>query len=79
VNVYQDPDPAFKMNADHMLKIKIKCKILMKIKSHLNSRDFQPLVFFRFKQYGTPGSPDSWANAVLNIDSNSRRNSIRFF
>jgi hypothetical protein len=27
---------------------------------------------------GTPGSSDSWAKAVLNIDSNSRRNSIRF-
>jgi hypothetical protein len=25
------------------------------------------------------GSPDSWAKAVLNIDSNSRSNSIRFF
>jgi hypothetical protein len=28
---------------------------------------------------GTPGSPDSWAKAVLNIDSNSRSNSNRFF
>jgi hypothetical protein len=28
---------------------------------------------------GTPGSPDSWAKAVLNIDSNLRSNSIRFF
>jgi hypothetical protein len=27
---------------------------------------------------GTPGSPDSWAKAVLNIDSNWRSNSIRF-
>jgi hypothetical protein len=26
----------------------------------------------------TPGCADSWAKAVLNIDSNSRRNSIRF-
>jgi hypothetical protein len=26
---------------------------------------------------GTPGCPDSWAKAVLNIDSNSLRNSIR--
>jgi hypothetical protein len=27
---------------------------------------------------GTSGSPDSWAKAVLNIDSNLQRNSIRF-
>jgi hypothetical protein len=27
----------------------------------------------------TPESPDSWAKAVLNIDLNSRSNSIRFF
>jgi hypothetical protein len=27
---------------------------------------------------GTPGPPDSWAKAVLNIDSNSRSNSIFF-
>jgi hypothetical protein len=27
---------------------------------------------------GTPGSPDLWAKAVLNIDSNWRSNSIRF-
>jgi hypothetical protein len=31
-----------------------------------------------FSLNGTPGGPDSWAKAVLNIDSNSRRNSIRF-
>jgi hypothetical protein len=31
-----------------------------------------------FSLNGSPGSPDSWAKAVLNIDSNSRRNSIRF-
>jgi hypothetical protein len=34
------------------------------------SRDFYP----RFN--GTPGGPDSWA--VLNIDSNSQNNLIRF-
>jgi hypothetical protein len=28
---------------------------------------------------GTPGSPDSWDKTVLNIDSNLRSNSIRFF
>jgi hypothetical protein len=39
------------------------------------SRDFRPLVF---SLTGTPGSPDSWAKAVLNMDSNSRSNSIRF-
>jgi hypothetical protein len=32
-----------------------------------------------FSLNGTPGFPDSWAKAVLNIDSNSQRNSIRFF
>jgi hypothetical protein len=32
-----------------------------------------------FSLNGTPGSPDSWANAVLNTDSNSRSNSNRFF
>jgi hypothetical protein len=31
-----------------------------------------------FPLNGTPGCPDSWAKAVLNIDSNSQRNSIRF-
>jgi uncharacterized protein YegL len=35
---------------------------------------FRPSVFLL---NGTPGSPDSWAKAVLNIDSNSRSNSIR--
>jgi hypothetical protein len=35
---------------------------------------FSTLVFLT----GTPGSPDSWAKAVLNIDSNCRSNSIRF-
>jgi hypothetical protein len=39
------------------------------------SRDFRPLVF-SVKRY--PRVPDSWAKAVLNIDSNSWRNSIRF-
>jgi hypothetical protein len=34
------------------------------------SRDFRPC--------GTPGSTDAWVKAVLNIGSNSRRNSIRF-
>jgi hypothetical protein len=38
------------------------------------SRDFRPLVFLL---NGTPGSPDSWAKAVLNIDSNLRSNSIQ--
>jgi hypothetical protein len=32
-----------------------------------------------FSLNATPRSPDSWANAVLNIGSNSRSNSIRFF
>jgi hypothetical protein len=32
-----------------------------------------------FSLNGTPGSPDSGAKAFLNIDSNSRSNSIRFF
>jgi hypothetical protein len=31
-----------------------------------------------FSLNGTPGCPDLWAKAVLNTDSNSRRNSIRF-
>jgi hypothetical protein len=31
-----------------------------------------------FSLNGTPGCPDSWAKAVFNIDSNSRRNSILF-
>jgi hypothetical protein len=39
------------------------------------SRDFRPSVF---SLNGTTGFPDSWAKEVLNIDSNSRRNSIRF-
>jgi hypothetical protein len=39
------------------------------------SRYFWPSFF---SLNGTPGGPDSWAKAVLNIDSNSRRNSIRF-
>jgi hypothetical protein len=38
------------------------------------SRDFRPSVFFG-KQYPS-GSPDSWAKAVLNINSYSRRYSI---
>jgi hypothetical protein len=37
---------------------------------------FSTLSYFPLN--GTPGSPDSWAKAVLNIESNSRRNSIRF-
>jgi hypothetical protein len=36
---------------------------------------FDPLFF---SLNCTPGCPDSWAKAVLNIDSNSRRNFIRF-
>jgi hypothetical protein len=39
------------------------------------SRDFRPSVFFSL--HSTPGCHDSWAKAVLNVDSNSRRNSIR--
>jgi hypothetical protein len=35
---------------------------------------FLSLGFFSLN--GTPGSPDSWAKAVLNIDLNSRSNSI---
>jgi hypothetical protein len=31
-----------------------------------------------FSLNGTSGCPDSWAKEVLNIDSNSRRNSIRY-
>jgi hypothetical protein len=31
-----------------------------------------------FSLIGIPGSPDSWAKAGLNIDSNWRSNSIRF-
>jgi hypothetical protein len=40
------------------------------------SRDFRTLVF---SLNGTPGPPYSWAKVVLNIDSNSRSNSIRLF
>jgi hypothetical protein len=39
------------------------------------SRDFRPSVL---SLNGTPGGPDSWAKAVLNFDSKSQRNSIRF-
>jgi hypothetical protein len=39
------------------------------------SRDFHLRIF---SLNGTPGSPDSWPKAVLNIDSNWRSNSIRF-
>jgi hypothetical protein len=39
------------------------------------SRDFRPSVF---SLNGTHGGPNSWAKAVLNLDSNSWRNSIRF-
>jgi hypothetical protein len=39
------------------------------------SRDFRPSFF---SLNGTPGSPDSWAKAVLNIDLNWRSNSIFF-
>jgi hypothetical protein len=39
------------------------------------SRDFRPSFF---SLNGAPRGPDSWAKAVLNSDSNSRRNSIRF-
>jgi hypothetical protein len=31
-----------------------------------------------FSLNGTPGCPDSWANAVLNIDSNLMKNLIQF-
>jgi hypothetical protein len=40
------------------------------------SRDFRPTAF---SLNSTPGWPNSWDKAVLNIGSNSRRNSIRFF
>jgi hypothetical protein len=36
---------------------------------------FDPLILLL---NGTPGCPDFMAKAVLNIDSNSRRNSIQF-
>jgi hypothetical protein len=39
------------------------------------SRDFWPLGFFLIKLY-TPGSPDSWANAVRIQDSYARSYSI---
>jgi hypothetical protein len=40
------------------------------------SQDF--LFYLIFLLNGTPRCPDSWAKEVLNIDSNSTRNSIRF-
>jgi hypothetical protein len=51
-----------------------RCSIPRKMFKGTVSRNFRHLVFSPLN--GTPGSPDSWALAVLNIDSNS--DSIRF-
>jgi hypothetical protein len=57
------------------LPVPILATLIFWLKGTL-SRYFRPLVFL---VNGTPGYPDSWAKANLNIDSNSWSNLIRFF
>jgi hypothetical protein len=60
---------------DNVAWLQLRIKFL---KTTLKEQSHEIFDLWFFSSNNTPGSSDSWDKAVLNIDSNSQRNLLRF-